>query len=399
MLMSLLKTNALKLAALEPEWSVLGPIREFHFSYIFSKQESAGIFASVAVAKGYTSFISYASPIEWTVTVSIRMEPTATNVTHWEELLNSLADPPSSSYDYVDITCDGWSYPQKEDVFFSPPSGYETKRWQTAHQLATSYQKGRHRASEQRAAVLFGSRLLEASFARRKRQLFDGTKFVSACTTATFDLIPSEFLRRAKTRPPEDPQPTASAFAQWIYSLYGKASGSDEELEAGRAVEKSVWDRRKDTFGCIDNAFLRKTKSDWTLVHNGLQVGEANKSEFYSIKDLLVNGEPLRASPDLVYINDKNSEALIVEIKYSRLLITSNLWPNIWAQLWCYSQIDIAIKAQKATVVGEVWGDLEKIHANAEGTLCLRASVRRDPRAPTYDRFFRKLFQIYCGKD
>ena len=277
---------------------------------------------------------------------------------------------------------------------------------------------------------------------------------MDANTVTTFELIPSEFLRRAQASPPENPQPTASAFSQWIYSLYGRASGSKEDREAGRTVEKSVWDRRKDTFGCNDNAFLRRTGSDWTLVHNGLQIDDAEKSEYFSVKSLVVNKEPLRASPDLIYINGKTSEALIVEIKYSRLLITSNLWPNVWAQLWCYSQIDIVSNARKTTVVGEVWGELEasgdrfesgatggeleasgdrlelrataeimnrkgklvmrptvkvrdmrptvkvrdRSYPDGESPLCLRASVRRNPRAPAYDRFFRRLFEIYCGE-
>ena len=245
-----------------------------------------------------------------------------------------------------------------------------------------------------RAAVLFGSRLLEDSLARRKRRLFDGTQFVGADTATTFDLIPSEFLLRAKSRPPRSPQPTASAFSQWVYSLYSKASGSKEDRDTGRAAEKGVWERRESASGCIDNAFLRRTSSDWSLVHNGLQVDDAERSDYFSIKSLLVNNEPLRASPDLVYTNSSTSEALIVEVKYSRLLITRNLWPNIWAQLWCYSQIEIVTNAQKATVVGEVWGELEA----GGNALCLRASVRRNPRAPAYDHFFRRLFQIYCGE-
>ena len=116
----------------------------------------------------------------------------------------------------------------------------------------------------------------------------------------------------------------------------------------------------------------------------------------------------LRASPDLIYINDKSSEIIIVEIKYSRLLITRNLWPNIWAQLWCYSQIPMVDEAQTVTVIGEVWGELEgtgplpegrrRGYADGQSPLCLRASVRRDPRSPAYDNFFRQLFKIYCGE-
>ena len=117
-----------------------------------------------------------------------------------------------------------------------------------------------------------------------------------------------------------------------------------------------------------------------------------------------VNGKALRASPDLIYSNNSSSEAIIVEIKYTRMTIPKNLWPNVWAQLWCYAQIDRVAHLQRLTVVGEVWGEMfsrgygrGRNRVDGKKLICLRASVRRDPRALPYDRFFRQLFQIYSG--
>jgi hypothetical protein len=200
--------------------------------------------------------------------------------------------------------------------------------------------------------------------------------------------------------PPENPQATASAFAQWIYSLYSSGHGNDEDRERGKAMEQEILDQRKQSVCCNDNRFLRSIGSNWVLAHNGMHRDGREPADHFRINHLTVNGSPLRASPDLVYRNEVNSEVIIVEIKYSRLPITINLWPNVWAQLWCYSQLEIVRSAQRLTVVGEVWGEKWVRAPRGEKNppeLYLRASVRRDPRAPAYDRFFRNLFDIYRG--
>lgn len=68
---------------------------------------------------------------------------------------------------------------------------------------------------------------------------------------------------------------------------------------------------------------------------------------YFNIDHLRINGESLRASPDLIYQNIRISEVVIVEIKYSRIRIPTNLWPNIWrsfgAMLSSISLEDLAI--------------------------------------------------------
>ncbi|WP_291038065.1 hypothetical protein, partial [Hyphomonas sp.] len=127
---------------------------------------------------------------------------------------------------------------------------------------------------------------------------------------------------------------------------------------------------------------------------------------FFSINDLLVGGKPLRVLPDLIYENTRTDEIIIVEIKHSQMDIPSNLWPNIWGQLWCYAQIQELRRFQKLTVIGEVWGDYYRKESLGKRRglrdcqyVYLRASVRRNPRAVPYDRFFRTLFDIYRGAD
>lgn len=101
----------------------------------------------------------------------------------------------------------------------------------------------------------------------------------------------------------------------------------------------------------------------------------------------------MRVSPDLVYRNRETREIFIVEIKNTWMNVPSNLWPNIWAQLWVYAQIPEVLEAPKVTVVGEVWGER---FLRKERLVSMRACVKRDPRRPQFDRFFRELFEIYA---
>lgn len=240
-----------------------------------------------------------------------------------------------------------------------------------------------------RAAILFDSEPIEDPIVH-----YNGS--FERELPAPFKLVPSQFLRQARMMPPEKPQATASAFSQWVYSIYSNAYGNDEDRERGKAIEQKILDLRRQAACSLDNDFLRSIRSNWVLAHNGLHLNDSAKVNYLEINHLRINGEPLRASPDLLYHNALHSEVIIVEIKNSRLPITTNLWPNLWAQLWCYSQLEIAKSAKKLTVVGEVWAERER-RRREEPKIFLRASVRRNPRTPAYDRFFQKLFEIYRG--
>lgn len=57
-------------------------------------------------------------------------------------------------------------------------------------------------------------------------------------------------------------------------------------------------------------------------------------------------------------------------------------------------------QADDVCVIGEVWCDEFVRVGRGQPREChvtLRASVKRNPRLRSYDRFFRELFEIYSG--
>ena len=331
------------------------------------------------------------------------MLATADNITSLQELLLEY-----TSYSYHAYV-DGWHYPPKESVVFGPKESEADAE-----------------ASAARAKVLFSGELVsdplisksyfpESKFGRVARDPANGVDFnliwsdtrtADRKTDHNFRLIPSEFLRRAASKPPREAEATVSAFSQWVYSLYSNDFGSDEDRHDGKESEQDIWKRRGQAFGCNSGKFLQDSGSSWCLLHNGLHLNRSDSPHVFELPGLSIRGKPLRASPDLIFGNRATSEAVIVEIKHTRMAIPRNLWPNVWAQLWCYSQIEIVARANEVTVIGEVWGDMfsrgygrGRNRVDGQRLVCLRASVRRDPRALAYDRFFRSLFAIYSGGD
>lgn len=374
----LLQKNAERLRELEEDWSELGPIRKIDYHCRFPDRERAERFCTRAKSSGFQVQESR-DDYQWHVTASVTILPTATGVTILQEKLESFLEHDDfENESYID----GWSYPPKQRVQFWPSLPNED-------------------AASARAAVLFGQELVEDPL----RQGTFSLRFGSPTKPhLTFKIVPSEFLRKARLMRPRDPHPTASAFSQWVYSLYGRADGNEEDVAEGKVAEQDIWQRRRAAVTCNDNRSLRAAGLPWSLIHNGLNLPDREKPNYLSIPSLCVNGAPLRASPDLMYANTDRTEVMIVEIKFSRQELPKNLWPNVWAQLWCYAQLETARNAHKLTVVGEIWGEqwtrgyrVRRGYEPGEALVCLRALVRRDPRAPAFDRFFRELFSIYAG--
>lgn len=210
-----------------------------------------------------------------------------------------------------------------------------------------------------------------------------------------FELQPSAFLAKARAMRPECPEATASAFGSWVYSLYGRPGNDEDALKRGLEAEKLIFELgNREYIGArevwtIANANMLARRGDgWRLMHQGLHLN-SDTVPFVELDELLVRGQPLRASPDLVFRNAKTGHVLVVEIKLSRQSLPSNLWPNVWAQLWCYSHIPVARQAPRVTVTGEVWGESIRQGSRRRPSvhsLYLRAVVRRDPRSAEIGR-------------
>ncbi len=398
--LTLLERNARQLAELEDDWGELGPKRQIDFHCTFPNFDRRDTFSGKAQDAGFQlreSNEEHGSRCY--LIASVQIEPTASAITALQAKLESFLEDADDTYGEGDppdgpSSVDGWQYPPKREVSFWPNES-------SSKRAAVSAQA---RAAQARAAVLFGGELV-------KDPLLDGWLWLPPSLRdridqprSSFTLVPSEFLRKALTMQPKAPEPTASAFSQWVYSLYGHAEGSEQDVADGKEAEQEIWERRKAATNCNDNSFLRRAGLSWSLTHNGLHLRDKRMASHFVIPHLCVGGEALRASPDLVYSSRDGTKLLIVETKFSRQPIPRNLWPNVWAQLWCYSQIPASVEAKNVTVVGEVWGEAwskgyGRGHSRVEGVrvIFLRALVRRDPRATAYDRFFRRLFQIYAG--
>lgn len=378
--MPLIERNGILLAELEREWSVLGPVRPITYTiYIGDDEKEARNFARETESLGFDARLTCGECGAWSVEATRSMEPTAANVTHWEEWFNARL----AAWEYADdnegsfVRLEGWRYPKKEAPAFS----LEGRRWSNS-------------SARDRGRILFGETLSFDRVSAKGRYGY----FESRSNSPPFRIAPSQFLANARARRPVHAEPTASKFAQWLYSLYADAFGSPQDREDGKQAEEAILAARRRAYSCVDDQVLSESFPDWRLVHNGMHMAQGAQPNYFAIDDLRIAGEALRVLPDLVYRNQRTGEILIVEIKHSRMAIPSNLWPNIWGQLWCYAQLEQVRRAPRVTVVGEIWGDAwtrGNRKLSSSHLVCLRASVRRDPRAAAYDRFFRALFDIY----
>ena len=212
-----------------------------------------------------------------------------------------------------------------------------------------------------------------------------------------FHLTGKQLLTRAASAIPSCPLPTVSGFTAWIYSLY-LADPDVDVLKESADIEEDILEARRDWSSYSE--FRHFKFSPWHQVHCGMgSVGAGDRRQSYLIPDLSVNGQSLRANPDLVFIHEDDGQILIIEIKFSMARIPYNLWPNVWAQLWAYSKIPELAAATRVSVVGEVWG--QNAGRWRRNDLCspvyLRAAQSRDPRESKFDAFFSKLFSIYSS--
>lgn len=212
-----------------------------------------------------------------------------------------------------------------------------------------------------------------------------------------FHIQPEAFLLAASKKPPARREATVSAFAHWVHSLYAQES-SAATLREAKLSEVAIFELRSRRASWVMNLTELPPESEWKLEHCGLMTNltvdrdDASPAPDYLIPTLTVDGRPLRASPDLLFVNAATDESVIVEIKFSNKPLPSNFWPDLWAQLWAYSKIPHVANSSQISVVGEVWGEM---YERDKTVLKLRKVLQRDPRNPTFERFFSRLFKTF----
>jgi hypothetical protein len=197
---------------------------------------------------------------------------------------------------------------------------------------------------------------------------------------------------------PETPRSTASGFANWVFeqSVPALRVGPDNsESRRHRMLLGAVTHREIEQFMYLKwtQQFLSgHPASSWTVLF--ADSGEDLDQVFVASK-LGVGGANLRCVPDLVMVNNDTDTVVIVERKTTHVpepFIPVNGWPNVEAQLWCYSHIDDWEDAREVLLVGQLWhrfrGGLQLCHSHPTWK---RSDTAHDERC-------RYWFERYGGK-
>jgi hypothetical protein len=173
---------------------------------------------------------------------------------------------------------------------------------------------------------------------------------------------------------PETPRPTASEFANWVFewsvpALKVAPDGSESQRHRMRL---GVITHRE-----IDQFMRFKWTQDFLAGHPGsswrvlFADGGADDHRTFLASKLTVEHLPVRCVPDLVLLNSATDTVLIIERKTTKVAepyIPQEGWPNVEAQLWCYSHIDDWEDASEILLVGQLWrrsrGGIQLCHSH-----------------------------------
>lgn len=172
-------------------------------------------------------------------------------------------------------------------------------------------------------------------------------------------------------------------FTKWIHSLYDERGGTYAAMEKGVNVERELNKIKKPL-----------QHPDWELVLQTPHDESTRRAMAKPIPALQIRGKPMWGLPDLVYRHLPSGQLVIVEIKTSDKDIPLGGWPDLRAQLWCYSQISDPAweSASSIRLVAEVWN-------KKQGKIYLRRNkgglmtwMKDDP---DFDKSNRELFDLY----
>lgn len=173
---------------------------------------------------------------------------------------------------------------------------------------------------------------------------------------------------------PSRPVAEASKFSDWVFnsSMYKHLlvkSESERDEENSERMKEGRWDHARINYffaSAWAKVVLRGSSTkDWSLFYSDPHDDRPTRV-FYASK-LLVNNKKIGCKPDAVFVHKSGKIYLIVERKTSWVpchKIPPVGWPNIQAQLWCYSWIDEWQGAEEVILVGEIWKRIGKPDAS-----------------------------------
>lgn len=178
--------------------------------------------------------------------------------------------------------------------------------------------------------------------------------------SVSYDL--DELIRRASSnnypKPAIQEYQTATAFSSWVYMLsHPESIGSkttQDTFSQAKHHEMEVQKMYKGMEKCLDFC-----KAEWRVIF--LDPLTQN-SGWFPTKNLEVGGKKLRCRPDVVLYNESSNDLMIIERKIavtSPAYIPDRCYPNVLAQLWCYSDIDFEKalwpKSKRQLLVCALW--------------------------------------------
>lgn len=214
----------------------------------------------------------------------------------------------------------------------------------------------------------------------------------------TYDF--DEIIKRAESgnfRPvSQNLYSTASDFSSWVFWLCHTQQKKDSEVSItfreAKRTELAISDLLYQLNGL--NGF--KTEKDWKIVYQDQLTSSVNDVFFLS-DELAINGLPLRCKPDLVVYNPTRSELIIIERKVAvtaEAYIPDYCYPNVLAQLWCYSKINSKESRwpdhNKILLAAEIW-----THKKYESEIDGRANYWVFDTAEKNFKYIEYLFEIF----
>ena len=197
-----------------------------------------------------------------------------------------------------------------------------------------------------------------------------------SCGRFPFRFNLAKLARLGQYFQPKETGRTVTAFTDWIFRLY-KPQRDYVALKRGAHFEREIARKR----------VRYPQHTGWKLIYDGMNGSEEHA---LPISELAINGAPIYGKPDLVFREKKTGRIMILEIKVSERDIPSDGWPNLQAQLWAYSKIDMWKDAPEILLVSEVWSYSYGVRR--------RGTIRYLQDDQIFETQNRKLFDVYCGK-